>query len=1102
VSGPNKDFTTANGKGPKKVYCWQEDRDGGGWTLGIKSWYGAHNYYSGNGLRQTNTIDSGVMDHLGQYYKMDDEEIRVYLGQPDPLNDDKAAGNSEMEIMRDQSGHNKVYSDYNREYTIMKYYTGRWYFDTKDWDAMPESTTDAELSSYAMPGNYTGGAESAGEGTLNWRGRPICGKKRKAGIGCVGSHSGSPQTSPAGGAGCNQDLGRDGWSGDLTWTMCESNHDTYTYMCSGAQHSSSNRFASRVWFRSPDSYIPDNTATTSTITTATATIPTTGQCSNSSGWLHHHPHYIPEYGFAESNFLVFCTSETTVCLAGDMIAETVGHFLNLHAGWAPATKVAVVNAATDQAGWTNTVEIHATPNRWVVMPGDQTIAGSRIHVNANWDLPEGSRTCQVPILPVRLMVSNAHDYTSALLLPEFPFTNTTSVDITWEDISTEELEKLVGGIVFVEKDVTINGCKAATRLGMGALESVGGSFSLTNSILDEVKMNSLTFVGGTFVLAEATVKQLQLDVLEECGAIKIGNNVGGLVTFSLPRLKYAQSITVGEGAPALEHILLPMLESTLVLLHIIRCNNLAAIDIPKVKVITKMDMHHVNKLGTVHAPMLEHVGTWILYGAYGALQSLCGAPNLKATTTFDFRWNNGRGETHPEEIDDLRYAPQTVLTQLTSKLNKTVQPCTSLPCTSDKECGGTGCMDTCLPLHASLTNNTSTTWTTATTATTTTATTSTETVPLCNGQPDPFICHANIDDPSLDCYKIYKEQLMSDWCPVRCTSCTSSSTQTTSTTSGTKTTTTTTNSSKDVLLATDAEVDNTESIATDSGYSAVVVVGVVLLVVIVIFAIILVVRRKGSVQLNNGAFETAETIHNAAFSETMLNTSSSGNIREIQREHLRKIATVGAGQFGEVWKAYLDESTAGGAPSYLVAAKTVASKNASAAASQELHDEANVMAGLASHPNVLAVIGVITVGYPLVLVMSYCEHGSLLSYLEANAAKGEAIDLQVKIRLGRDVARGMEHLASRHFIHRDLAARNVLVSSELVGIIADFGLSRGSNASSYVDVEALEVGGGQELEYYRSRNGMAPVRWTSPEALQTSRFSTASDVWSFGIVLV
>jgi hypothetical protein len=130
VTGPNDEFTKANGNGPKKVMCWQEDRDGGGWTLATKHWLGSHHSFAGGGRRQTNNINSGVMcvlflstefkrtecdsistphDHMllstllqslyfmtshhrranmGQYYKMDDREIRTYLGQEDPNNDD------------------------------------------------------------------------------------------------------------------------------------------------------------------------------------------------------------------------------------------------------------------------------------------------------------------------------------------------------------------------------------------------------------------------------------------------------------------------------------------------------------------------------------------------------------------------------------------------------------------------------------------------------------------------------------------------------------------------------------------------------------------------------------------------------------------------------------------------------------------------------------------------------------------------------------------------------------------------------------------------------------------------------------------------------
>ena len=98
-----------------------------------------------------------------------------------------------------------------------------------------------------------------------------------------------------------------------------------------------------------------------------------------------------------------------------------------------------------------------------------------------------------------------------------------------------------------------------------------------------------------------------------------------------------------------------------------------------------------------------------------------------------------------------------------------------------------------------------------------------------------------------------------------------------------------------------------------------------------------------------------------------------------------------------------------------------------------------------------------------------------------------------------DTAKGMAHLSAMSFVHRDLAARNVLVDSEHRCKVADFGLARGI-AGARAGPDTNEDG--DEEEYYRSRTGTFPVRWTSPEAMQTMRFSEASDVWSFGITLV
>jgi serine/threonine protein kinase len=116
--------------------------------------------------------------------------------------------------------------------------------------------------------------------------------------------------------------------------------------------------------------------------------------------------------------------------------------------------------------------------------------------------------------------------------------------------------------------------------------------------------------------------------------------------------------------------------------------------------------------------------------------------------------------------------------------------------------------------------------------------------------------------------------------------------------------------------------------------------------------------------------------------------------------------------------------------------------------------------------------------------------------VKARKELGRPVPLLLKVQMMHGVAKGMAHLASLSFIHRDLAARNVLVAAGMTCKVADFGLSRGVGAAAEPDGEKEEV---EEKEYYQSHKGVFPVRWTAPEAMESLKFSSASDVWSFGI---
>lgn len=201
--------------------------------------------------------------------------------------------------------------------------------------------------------------------------------------------------------------------------------------------------------------------------------------------------------------------------------------------------------------------------------------------------------------------------------------------------------------------------------------------------------------------------------------------------------------------------------------------------------------------------------------------------------------------------------------------------------------------------------------------------------------------------------------------------------------------------------------------------------------------------------------------------------------REIPRKQVRLLEMLGKGAFGEVYKALMEEETSLGVPSYLVAAKKF--DDPSEEEKKEIFTEAVIMAQI-NHPNVCKLVGVVTKGTPVLIVLQFCEHGSLDHFLKNS---GSDLLLNAKIQMAFDSAAGMKALDEAGFVHRDLAARNVLVSSDLHCKIADFGLAR--------DVSTSKV--------YKSEGGQVAVRWTAPEALSTKIYSSASDVWSFGVLL-
>lgn len=258
-------------------------------------------------------------------------------------------------------------------------------------------------------------------------------------------------------------------------------------------------------------------------------------------------------------------------------------------------------------------------------------------------------------------------------------------------------------------------------------------------------------------------------------------------------------------------------------------------------------------------------------------------------------------------------------------------------------------------------------------------------------------------------------------------------------------------------------------------------------------------------------------------------------IVELPYSKLHFLEKLGEGQFGEVHLCEIaaDMTMAGGCGQLLavdegiddgvgclrVQPLLVACKllklDAGEAARKDFQREIKILSRLRD-PNIVRVLGMCRSegSQPLCVIVEYMQFGDLHQFLRKHGAPDGSSTLLLHsltrdsgcgrdappsyssanstlsrgslIYMASQVASGMKYLESLNMVHRDLAARNVLVGSLYSVKISDFGMSRRLYSSDYYRVEGRVV---------------LPIRWMAWESILLGRFTTRSDVWSFGVLL-
>ncbi|MGH0153692.1 UNVERIFIED_CONTAM: hypothetical protein FKN15_027369, partial [Acipenser sinensis] len=196
-------------------------------------------------------------------------------------------------------------------------------------------------------------------------------------------------------------------------------------------------------------------------------------------------------------------------------------------------------------------------------------------------------------------------------------------------------------------------------------------------------------------------------------------------------------------------------------------------------------------------------------------------------------------------------------------------------------------------------------------------------------------------------------------------------------------------------------------------------------------------------------------------------------VGEFPREHLAFKEKLGEGQFGE-------------ASATLTVTMCCEMQN-------DFLKEVKILSRL-KDPNIIRLLGVCVRDDPLCMITEYMESGDLNQFLSqrqlqdkaSSASSMPTISYTALISMTSQIASGMKYLASLNFVHRDLATRNCLVGEGDTIKIADFGMSRNLYTSDYYRIQGRAV---------------LPIRWMAWECILMGKFTTASDVWAFGVTL-
>uniref|UniRef100_A0A7N0TIN5 non-specific serine/threonine protein kinase n=1 Tax=Kalanchoe fedtschenkoi TaxID=63787 RepID=A0A7N0TIN5_KALFE len=183
---------------------------------------------------------------------------------------------------------------------------------------------------------------------------------------------------------------------------------------------------------------------------------------------------------------------------------------------------------------------------------------------------------------------------------------------------------------------------------------------------------------------------------------------------------------------------------------------------------------------------------------------------------------------------------------------------------------------------------------------------------------------------------------------------------------------------------------------------------------------------------------------------------------------------VGIGFFGEVFHGMWNGTE--------VAIKVFLEQDLNAENMKDFCNEISILSRL-RHPNVILFLGACTKPPHLSMITEYMDGGSLYNLIHLGGFR-EKFSWRRRLKILRDICRGLMCIHRMKIVHRDIKSANCLVNKHWVVKICDFGLSRIMTETPMRD----------------SAPAGTP-EWMAPELIRNEHFTETCDIFSFGVIM-